>query len=281
MNNDAFYLRRMTELHGRPAKVLAITSGKGGVGKTNISANLAICLAASRQKVLLIDADLSLGNLDVIMNINSNYNISHTISGRMSIKDVIHIGPEGLEIIFGGSGLDKLADINEFQQQRLLWELSKIKHDTDIILIDTAAGISRSVIRFCLTADHVLVVTTPEATAMTNAYSMIKVLVKNRFAGQISVVVNMAKTIKEGKRTYRQIANVARQFLYTQVYEAGVLLRDERLTSAVQIRKPVVLSYPKSTIASSLMALAAKLGNGPVAESSDDKLFRKVANWIF
>lgn len=260
--------------------MLAITSGKGGVGKTNISANLAICLAASQKRVLLFEADLALGDLDVVMNINSKYNISHIINGRKGIEDIIHIGSEGLEIICGASGLEELANISQFQRQRLLGELSKLSSNTDLIVIDTAAGISRSVVGFCLAADHVLVVTTPEPAAMTDAYAMIKVLVRNNFIGRISLIVNMAKNITEGKKTYQQIANVARRFLNAHIYDAGVLCVDEQLSSAVRARKPVVLAYPKAQITSSLVTLAAKISNYSAAQQTDDGFFKKVVDWF-
>lgn len=281
MAKEVLYLQQAMESCRRPAKVLAITSGKGGVGKTNIAANLAICLAASQKKVLLIDTDLSLGNLDIVMGVHSKYNISHFLNGRKNIEEIIYTGPEGLEIICGASGLEDLANIDEFRRHRLLRELSRLQSDFDVIVIDTAAGISRLVVGFCLAADHVLVVTTPEAPAMTDAYAIIKMLVGNGLAGQISVVVNMAATIAEGKKTYRQIANVAQQFLNTHVYYAGVFLRDERLSSAVRQRKPVVLAYPKSRISSSLVALAAKLGNGLAAASNEGGFFKKVVDLFF
>ncbi len=267
----------------RPGKVLAITSGKGGVGKTNIAANLAICLAASQKKVLLVDADFSLGNLDILMNLNNKYRISHFIKGTRSLEEIIHVGPEGLEIICGGYGLEELANLSEFQRQRLLQELAVLQEDNDAIVIDTAAGISKSVVSFCLAADHVLVVTTPEAPAMTDAYAMIKVLVGNRFSGRISLIVNMALTPAEGKKTYQQMSNVTQRFLNTHIYDAGVLLRDEHLVSAVSLRKPVVLAYPKARITSSLTALAAKLSNCSAVRSNnnDEGFFKKAVNWFF
>jgi flagellar biosynthesis protein FlhG len=281
MANEAIYLRQMMENYKRPAKVLAITSGKGGVGKTNVAANLAICLAVSGKKVLLIDADMSLGNLDIVMGMHNKYNISHLLNGQRSIEEIIYTGPEGLGIICGASGLEDLANIDEFRRHRLLRELSRLQSDFDVIVIDTAAGISKLVVGFCLAADHVLLVTTPEATAMTDAYAMIKVLIINRFARRISLIVNMASTVVEGKRTYRQIANVAKQFLNTHIYDAGVLLRDERLGCAVRMRKPVVLSYPKSRAATSLVALAAKLGTGLAATPNEEGFFRKVVDLFF
>jgi len=280
-SETTIHLQQMMANCQRQAKVLTITSGKGGVGKTNIAANLAICLAASGKKVLLVDADFSLGNLDVVMNINSKYNISHLIKGQKSIEEIIHVGPEGVEIICGASGLEELANMGEFQRQRLLKDLSKLGRNNDVIIIDTAAGISKSVAGFCLASNHVLVVTTPEATAMTDAYAMIKVLAGNRFEGRISLVVNMAETIAEGKKTYQQIANVAKQFLNVNIYDAGVLIKDDRLSSAVRLRKPVVLAYPKAQITSSLVALAVKLSNSSTAQINDEGFFRKVVDWFF
>lgn len=280
MSNEALRLQQVMTNCANPPRVLAITSGKGGVGKTNIAANLAICLVNYYKKVLLVDADLSLGNLDVVMNLSSRYNISHMITGQKTIEEIIHTGPEGLDIICGASGLERLADISEFQRQRLLKELSMLNNDTEAIVIDTAAGISNAVVGFCLAADHVLVVTTPEATAMTDAYAMIKVLVGNKYAGRISLIVNMAETLKEGQKTYQRLTNVARQFLNAHVYNAGVLLRDQRLTLAVRLRKPVVLAYPGAQISLSLTALAAKLSNGLVPAPNEDGFFKKVVDWF-
>jgi flagellar biosynthesis protein FlhG len=281
MTNETLYLQQIMESHKRPASVLAITSGKGGVGKTNITANLGICMAASGKKVLLVDADFSLGNLDIVMNINNRYNISHLIYDGKSIEEIIHTGPEGIDLICGASGLEELANINEFQRRRLLKEFSKLQNDNDVILIDTAAGISKSVVGFCLSANNVLVVTTPEATAMTDAYAMIKVLVGNRFTGQISLIVNMAQSIAEGKKTYQKIANVAGRFLNAHVYSAGILLKDEQVSCSVRLRKPVVLAHPKSQITSSIAALAAKLSNSETSGIGDEGFFKKVVNWFF
>ena len=281
MSNQAAHLQQMMESYRRPANAVAITSGKGGVGKTNIAANVAICLAASGKKVVLFDADVSLGNLDVIMNVNSKYNISHLLSGHKTIDEIVHIGPGGVEMICGASGLEKLADISEFQRLRLTSELTNLQSQSDAIIIDTPAGISRSVVGFCLAADHVLVVTTPEPTAITDAYAMIKVLVGNAFAGRIGLIVNMAETRAAGRKVYQQIAGVARQFLHANVDCAGVLVRDERLRRAVRMRQPVVLAYPKARITSSMVALSAKLSDGLAARCDNEGFFRKVANWFF
>lgn len=280
MANQALNLHALADI-GRPsATVLAVTSGKGGVGKTNIAANLAICLAAANKRVLLLDADLSLANLDLVLDIRSKYNISHVISGSKSMEEIIQVGPKGLQIVCGASGLDRLADISEGEQHRLMEHLCRLQQETDTILIDTAAGISRSVISFCLAADRVLVVTTPEATAMADSYGMIKVLVRKGYRGPINLVVNMAQSAAEGKQTYQRMANVAQRFLQTNVYYAGTLLKDERLCAAVRSRTPVVLAYPRAEISTSLAALAARLTGARRYDGVDDGFFRRVIRWL-
>jgi flagellar biosynthesis protein FlhG len=262
------------------ARVLAVTSGKGGVGKTNIAANLALCLATSQKRVLLLDADISLANLDLLMNLRSRYNISHVLSGHKRMEEIVQSGPAGLRIVCGASGLDRLADIGEREQDRLLEHLSNLQRQTDAIVVDTAAGISNSVVGFCLAADQVLVVTTPEATAMADAYGMIKVLVRKQYDGPVSVVVNMAKDPIEGKHTYRRIAEVSRRFLNRDLYFAGVLLRDDRIRAAVRARTPVVLAYPKAPITASFAALAARLGGAEYGSPTPESFFRKVVRWF-
>lgn len=229
----------------------------------------------------LVDTDFSLGNLNVVMDINNKYNISHMLNGVKKIEDIIHFGPNGLEIICGASGLQDLADLTEFQRNRLLTALSKLQDDTDTMIIDTAAGISKSVVGFCLAADHVLVVTTPEATAMTDAYAMIKVLTGNKYPGRISLVVNMVQSAEEGRKTYQQIASVAKRFLNAALYYAGCLAQDSQLAASVRLRKPVVLAYPKAKITSSLAALAVKLGSCNTAQPETEGFFRKVVDWFF
>jgi len=264
----------------RGVTVLAITSGKGGVGKTKIAANLAICLAAEHHRVMLMDADLGLGNLDVLLNIQSRYNLSHVVSGRYRLEEVVHIGPAGVEVLCSGSGIEMLANLNTFQRQRLIEAMDKLHDRSDFFVIDTGAGIQSNVVAFCLASDHTLVVTTPEPTAMTDAYAMIKVLAANGYTGHISLLVNMAQSISEGRTVYRQISDVASRFLNTPVYEAGVLCRDESLVSAVRKRTPVVLAYPRSPFAVSLREISLRLTRGAHRTTRSDGFFRKVVSWF-
>ncbi len=277
---SALYNPALNEPSQGGATVLAITSGKGGVGKTNIAANLAICLAAEHQRVTLIDADLGLGNLDVILNLQSRYNLSHVISGQRELDQIVRMGPQGLEVICGGSGIEMLANLNTFQRQRLLEGLEALRGRSDFMILDTGAGIQSNVVGFCLAADQTLVVTTPEPTAMTDAYAMIKVLAANGYTGRISVLVNMAQSVSEGRTIYRQISEVAGRFLNTPVYDAGVLCRDEALVSAVRKRMPVVLAYPKSSFTASLKQISVRLTRGMHRSDCCSGFFRKVVNWF-
>lgn len=275
------YLSDYGDNENSGAVVLAITSGKGGVGKTNIAANLSVCMAAENQRVILMDADLGLGNLDVLMNIQSRYNLSHVVSGKRTLEEIMQVGPNGVEVLCGGSGIETLANLGTFQRQRLLEEMQGLEGRSDLILIDTGAGIHSTVISFCLAADHTLVVTTPEPTAITDAYAMVKVLAAKNYTGRISLLVNMAQSLAEGKKVYRQIADVASRFLNVGVYEAGVLCRDENLVQAVRRRELVVQAFPKANISRAFGAISNRLTKGVNIRTGGEGFFRKVANWFF
>ena len=279
--NTAAHLSDYPKSELSDAMVLAITSGKGGVGKTNIAANLSVCMASDNQNVILIDADLGLGNLDVLMGIQPRYNLSHVVSGHRTMEEIMQIGPKGVEILCGGSGIETLANLNRFQRQRLLDEMGQLQDRSDTILIDTGAGIHSSVIGFCMAADHTLVVTTPEPTAITDAYAMIKVLASKNYLGRVSLLVNMAHTLAEGKKVYRQIADVASRFLNVPVYEAGILCKDDNLAQAVRRREPVVLAFPKTDISRAFAAISNRLTKGTNIRTCGEGFLRKVASWFF
>jgi flagellar biosynthesis protein FlhG len=244
------------------ASVIAITSGKGGVGKSNIAVNLAIQLSAAGRDVVLLDADLGLANADVLCNVDLPYNLSHVIARKKELADVLVRAPGGFRLIGGASGLARMADLSDFDRQRLVNALGELETQADIILIDTGAGISPNVLSFTRAAEHVLVVTTPEPTAITDAYAVIKVISRDASPRRLSLLVNQAKSQMESRVVYERISKVARQFLNVDVYEAGFVPSDENVPQAVRRRTPFVLGSPRCAASQCIAQLAMRLEQG-------------------
>lgn len=274
-------LARLAAENGRKAKVLAIASGKGGVGKTNIAANLAVCLAAAGKKVAVFDADFGLANLDIVLGVNSKYNLSHFVKGCRSLEGICQPAGAGVDIICGLSGIEHLADMSDFARERIIRALEVLSDNYDVVIVDTSAGIGKSVQVFCMASDHTVLVTTPEPAAITDVYILLKALAIKRYDGRLSLLVNMAESITEGKKVYRQIALAATQFLNIQLHHAGVLVRDEHVSLAVKKRQPVVLEYPRCTAAQALMTVAARLSKVSVNNTTGQSFFKKVVSWFF
>src|SRR3954451_14207678 len=246
MIDQATQLRTLIRQQRRPrASVIAITSGKGGVGKSNVAVNLSIKLASAGKNVVLLDADLGLANADVLCNIDLPFNLAHVIARKKELKDVMVKGPGGFKLIGGASGLARMADLSDDDRQRLVAALAELEFQADIILIDTGAGISPNVLSFTRAADHVLVVTTPEPTAITDAYAVIKVISRDGSPRRVSLLVNQTRTVNEGRIVYDRIAKVARQFLNVGVLDAGCVPADDNVLMAVRRRTPFALAAPK------------------------------------
>jgi flagellar biosynthesis protein FlhG len=274
-------LVRLAAQSGQKAKIIAVASGKGGVGKTNISANLAVCLAATGKRVAVFDADFGLANLDIIFGVSSKYNLSHFIRGCRSIEEVCQPAVAGVDIVCGLSGIEGLAEMSDFARERIIKALEVLSDNYDVVIVDTSAGIGKTVQAFCMASDHTVLVTTPEPAAITDVYILLKVLTARRYDGRFSLIVNMAESAAEGKKVYRQIAMAATQFLDVRLHHAGILVRDEHIGLAVRKRQPVVLEYPRCTAAQSLMTVAARLSKVPVSSTAGQGFFRKVVNWFF
>ena len=279
---------------GRPsakpprATVLAITSGKGGVGKSNVSVNLAITLAQSGKRVILIDADLGCANADVLCNVDVRANLAHVVARQRSLDEVMIDAPGGFKLVGGASGLAKMADLSPVDRQRLVAALADLESRADVILIDTGAGISPSVLDFTRAADHVLVVTTPEPTAITDAYAAIKVLTKPQPgeaadpARRMSLLVNQALSTHEASQVYDRVSKTARQFLGATVYDAGHVMRDDAVLTAVRARTPFVLASPRSAASTCIRQLAMRLGQaGPNANGGGGGFFERVSRRWF
>jgi flagellar biosynthesis protein FlhG len=241
------------------AKTIAVTSGKGGVGKSNIAVNLSICLTVRGLRTTLVDVDMGLANADLLMNLQPRYTLSHVLSGVRGINEIAIEGPCGLRFIPGASGLHELADLSEFERQHLIAQFHRLEANTDIIVLDCGAGLSRNVLSFALAADRVLVVTTPQPTALTDAYATIKALRREGVTGRVSLFVNMADSRAEALATYERIAAVARKFLdYSLAYD-GYMLDDTAVELAVQARCPFVVRYPGSNASACIAAMAGEI----------------------
>jgi flagellar biosynthesis protein FlhG len=264
------------------ATVIAVTSGKGGVGKSNISVNLAIQLAAAGRDVVLLDADLGLANADVLCNVDLPYNLSHVIARKKELADVMCKTPGGFRLIGGASGLARMADLSDFDRQRIVASLAELESQADIILIDTGAGISPNVLSFTRCADHVLIVTTPEPTAITDAYAVVKVISRDGGERRLSLLVNQAKNPAESRVVYERIAKVARQFLNVTVYDAGHIPSDENVPQAVRRRTPFVIGTPRCAASQGVAQLAMRLEQGVAGriDIGGNGFFSRMMGWF-
>jgi flagellar biosynthesis protein FlhG len=264
----------------RRAHVIAVTSGKGGVGKSNIAVNLAIKMAQTGKSVALLDADLGLANADVLCNVDLRWNLSHLISRKRSLREVIAKTPGGFHLIGGASGLAKMADLTDFDRQRILDSLAELESMFDVLIIDTGAGINANVLCFTRAADHVLIVTTPEPTAITDAYAVAKVMIRDGQERQMSLLVNQVRSPAEGRAVYERISKVARQFLGIGMYDAGYVYADENVPLAVRRRSPFVISAPKSLASTCVSQLATRLQQERTNHVQPGGFFHRMSRWL-
>lgn len=243
------------------ARVIAVTSGKGGVGKSNMSINLALSLCQLGKQVILFDADLGMANVDVLLGISPQYTLQHVVHGLKPIHEVMTEGPLGLKVIASGNGISQLANMNNQQRERLLSHFALIEDRADYIIVDTGAGISRNVLSFVLAADQALVVTTPEPTARLDAYGLIKVTCQEDFQARLSLIVNQVRDEKEGEELGELMRTLAQRFLSMHLDYLGCVRRDPHVLQAVREQNPFVLGYPDSPAARAVAQLAARLSS--------------------
>lgn len=253
-----------------PTRVIAVTSGKGGVGKTNVTTNLALALAQRKQRVLILDADLGLANVDIAMGILPRFNLAHVLHGVKTLEDIVEIGPLGVAVIASGSGISELANLEDAARVKLLEALAGLKSRYDFLLIDTSAGLNRNVLGFVLAADEVLVVTTPEPTAMLDAYSMIKVVFQENPRAAVRLIVNMVRDEVEAREVSDKLVVLAHRFLGAAISPLGHVVRDGRVTEAVREQTPLLQLYPGAAASRCIQALAAQLTNGRAAPALGD-----------
>jgi len=253
-------LRQFEELQSQHQPVaIAITSGKGGVGKTNIVANLAVSLANSGKRVLILDADFGLANIDVLFGLAPKNNLGDFVFGEKSLEEIVIQGPSGVRIIPATSGIEKMTALTPNQQIKLVRGISQLASQTDYLFIDTAAGISSNVINFLLASGLVIVVTTPEPTAIVDAYLMVKILAHRESQKSVFILVNNVSGRDEANSVFRQIDKVSNRFLSKNLQLLGFVEKDKNLTEAVGHQMPVVNMAPQTAAARCLMTIARKL----------------------
>lgn len=243
----------------RIPRVLAITGGKGGVGKTSISVNLAIALARNGSKVCLFDADTGLANINVMLGLHPAYTLEHLFTGEKNIREIVLEGPEGIHIIPGASGFAQCVELDVGQQQRLVESVSSLEPDYDYMLVDTAAGISPTVLHFVAASQVAAVVITPEPTSLTDAFSLLKVLRRRGYRRKVEVIVNMASNAKQADKVYRRFEAAVNKYLGLKTEQLGGLWMDESMRSAVSLQRPVALFPKEDPSARAFYRLAEKV----------------------
>jgi len=252
----------------RPVKVIAVTGGKGGVGKTSISTNLAIALAKTNKNVVLFDADLGLANVDVMLGLHASKNLSQVISGECTLKDILIEGPQGIQIIPGASGTEKMVSLSKSEHAGLIKAFSSIANNTDVLIIDTAAGISDSVISFTQASHEIVIVVCDEPTSITDSYALMKILNRKHSIPRFRILANMVKDPDQGAHLYSKLRSVCEQYLEVTLDFVGSIPHDKMLSKAVQIQKPLVEAFPKSPAALAINKLSEVVDKWPLVNKS-------------
>ncbi|WP_321324262.1 MinD/ParA family protein [Thiomicrorhabdus sp.] len=270
LNDQAAGLRAMqtnkttSSSETQPVRVIAVASGKGGVGKTNVSVNLGISLSKLGHRVLLMDADMGLANVDIMLGLQTKYNLSHVLDGEKTLQEVIVEGPGGLKIIPAASGVRRMAQLSALENAGIINAFSELSGDIDILLVDTAAGIADSVVSFCRAAQEVVVVVTDEPASITDAYALVKVLSRDYQLTQFRLLANMSRTPGHGRQLYEKFAKVCEQFLDVSIDFLGSVPFDHDLREAVQKQVPVTVYRPNSIASKSFNDMAKQVERWPI-----------------
>jgi len=279
--DDTTIINNSPELSSR---IICVTSGKGGVGKTNFTINLAIALSRLDLRVVIIDADLGLANIDVVTGSIPKFTLLDIIRSDRSIEEIMNDGPEGVKVISGGSGVLDLVDMPQENFEKILSRLDEVCGYADVILIDTGAGISKSVMSFVLASKEVIVVATPEPTSITDAYAMIKTISLQDKNKKIKVVINRSESINEGKISFEKLRNASEKFLNVKIEKLGYLVEDPHVSRAVKLQNPFLLQFPTAKVSRNIELIALNLKDNLCAGVDEDSktigFFNKVISFF-
>ncbi len=270
IDDQAAGLRRMVS--PKPVRVIAVTGGKGGVGKTSVSVNLSIALANINRRVMLLDADFGLANIDVVLGLHPEYDLSNVMSGERALDEIILNGPGGIQVVPGASGLPRMAEMSPAEHIGLINAFSEVAHDVDVLIIDTAAGISDQVISFSRAAQEVIVVVCDEPASITDSYAIIKLLNRDHGVQRFHVLANMIRSVQEGRDLYNKMCRVTDQYLDVMLTYMGGIPYDDNLRKAVKSQRPVVESFPRSRSAQAFKNLAKKTDGWPISSGVNGQL---------
>jgi len=262
IEDQASSLRRMNQ--SRLIKVIAVTGGKGGVGKTNVTLNTAISLAQQGKRVMVLDADLGLANVDVLLGLRVEKNLSHVLSGECTLDEVLVEGPYGIKIAPASSGSQSMTELSPTEHAGLIRAFSELQTQIDVLIVDTAAGISDMVLSFSKASQDIMMVVCDEPTSLTDAYALIKILNKEHGVFRFKIVANMVRNMREGDELFSKLSKVTDRFLDVALELVAIIPFDENVRKSVRKQKAIVDAYPTSPAAMAIRRLAKKAIEWPI-----------------